>query len=291
MGDNDMEDNGVKRTKEMRKTDGLCINECYDSLSCLEPVICQKIGRNGQIQEQSGPVLQEHEMDVYVNERLTMKLVCIPQYLTELVLGRLLTEGMIRGIEDVRAVSVCERGTQARVWLTDKSGGEGGAFVGGNAACCTANQTPYGGFREGESLASVRPVPWRTDWIFSLADRFAAGMPLHDQTWCTHSGFLAKEDRLLFQCEDIGRHNALDKLIGHALRQGIDLTGCMVYSSGRIPVDMAEKAIRAGIPILASKASPTGQAVRLAQAYGLTLICGARRDCMKLYAGPLPEDG
>lgn len=146
----------------------------------------------------------------------------------------------------------------------------------------------YGGFCDGAPLAPVHPIPWKADWIFSLADRFAAGMPLHGQTWCTHSGFLAQEDRLLFQCEDIGRHNALDKLIGHALCHGIDLTGCIVYSSGRIPVDMAEKAIRAGIPILASKASPTAEAIRLARTYDLTLICGARQDRMKLYAGPLP---
>ena len=61
--------------------------------------------------------------------------------------------------------------------------------------------------------------------------------------------------RDLFSCEDIGRHNALDKVIGYALRHQIDLTECMVYSSGRIPTDMAMKAIYAGIPVLSSKAS------------------------------------
>ena len=82
----------------------------------------------------------------------------------------------------------------------------------------------------------------------------------------------------------IGRHNALDKVIGYALRHQIDLKECMVYSSGRIPTDMAMKAIYAGIPVLSSKASPTTEAIELAKTYRLTLICAARRDRMKVFS-------
>jgi FdhD protein len=108
-------------------------------------------------------------------------------------------------------------------------------------------------------------------------------MPLHSETFATHSCFLAQGEKLLFACEDIGRHNALDKAIGYALRHDIDLKTCIAYSSGRIPTDMVEKVIRAGIPVFASKASPTQEAIALANAYGVTLICGARSDRMKQY--------
>ncbi len=114
--------------------------------------------------------------------------------------------------------------------------------------------------------------------------------PLHSQTWATHSCFLACDGELLFQCEDIGRHNALDKAIGYSLRHNIDLKKCVVYSSGRIPTDMAIKAIRAGIPVLASKASPSAEAVAMAKEYHLTLICAARRDRMKLFTGNNPTE-
>lgn len=96
--------------------------------------------------------------------------------------------------------------------------------------------------------------------------------------------FSGKGRRLLFQCE-ISAAQCPGKAIGYALRHGIPLSRCMVYSSGRIPTDMAMKAIRAGIPILASKASPTAEAIALAKEYGLTLVCAARRDRMKLFAG------
>ena len=112
---------------------------------------------------------------------------------------------------------------------------------------------------------------------------FADGSPLHGITFATHSCILAQKDHILFSCEDIGRHNALDKVIGYALRHNIDLHQCMVYSSGRIPTDMTLKVIHAGIPILSSKASPTSEAIDLAKKYHLTLICAARRDRMKVF--------
>ena len=73
-------------------------------------------------------------------------------------------------------------------------------------------------------------------------------------------------------------------------RSDVDLKKCVVYSSGRIPTDMASKAIRAGIPVLASKASPSAEAVAMAKEYHLTLVCAARRDRMKLFAGNAPVE-
>ena len=247
------------------------INEQYHNLNLLENVTYEFLGRDGETHEETEPILVEHMMDVYVNERLTMKLVCIPQHLTELVLGRLFTEGIISSAEDVEQIYICEFGKRARVILS-------------------RNRVLNDYFITDQPMTPVTPVPWKKQWIFDLADCFANGTPLHSQTWATHSCFLACDGELLFQCEDIGRHNALDKAIGYALRHNIDLKKCVVYSSGRIPTDMAIKAIRAGIPVLASKASPSAEAVAMAKEYHLTLICAARRDRMKLFTGNNPTE-
>ena len=77
------------------------INELYDKLPLLSAETYTYIGRDGNCHTESEPVLTEHILDVYLNDRLTMKLVCIPQYLTELVLGRLLTEGILEDASDV----------------------------------------------------------------------------------------------------------------------------------------------------------------------------------------------
>ena len=94
------------------------INEQYHNLNLLENVTYKFLGRDGETHEETEPILVEHMMDVYVNERLTMKLVCIPQHLAELVLGRLFTEGIISSADDVDQIYICEFGKRARVILS-----------------------------------------------------------------------------------------------------------------------------------------------------------------------------
>lgn len=267
------------------------IKEQYPNLDLLDSVSYQYIGRDGICREESEEVLKEHLIEVFVNEELTMKLVCIPQFLAELVLGRLLTEGMVDSADQIDQIYICEYGTRARVLLKEAKSirrEDTKDYIEVTASCCTGNHILNRYFQSQEPVQPVIPIEWTAEQVFSLADRFAEGMPLHGKTWATHSCFLARGNERLFQCEDIGRHNAMDKAIGYALRHDINLRECMVYSSGRIPTDMAIKAIRAGIPVLASKASPSREAVALAQEYNLTLVCAARRDRMKLFAGTPP---
>lgn len=263
------------------------INEQYHDLSLLETNHYQYIGRNGEVRKEQEQVLTEHLMDVYINDRLTMKLVCLPCHLAELVLGRLLTEHIISSVEEVEQIYICEYGKRAKVYLTEQASlsvSSDRTYVEVTPSCCTGNHILNDYFVSAKEPESVSPIFWKPEWIFHMADAFADGMPLHSITFATHSCLLAKEDNILFSCEDIGRHNALDKVIGYALRHSIDLHQCMVYSSGRIPTDMVMKAIYAGIPILSGKASPTSQAIALAKKYHMTLICAARRDRMKLFS-------
>ncbi|MBR5931929.1 MAG: formate dehydrogenase accessory sulfurtransferase FdhD [Lachnospiraceae bacterium] len=267
------------------------IDERYDDLEKITDSACRKILRDGSVQKAKSKALQEHVIDVYVNAVLTMKLVCTPEYLTELVFGRLLTEGIITSADDIRTIYICQYGKRARVFLKEKELPEKfqPGYVEMTPTCCTGNHILNDYFVSAGELEPVKPIPWKSEWIFALAEQFAKDTALHKSTMATHSCFLAKGAELLFQCEDIGRHNALDKAIGYALRHKIDLSECILYSSGRIPTDMAYKVIRAGVPILASKSSVTIQAVELAKEYGLTLISSARGDYMNLLAGPDPE--
>ena len=103
-------------------------------------------------------------------------------------------------------------------------------------------------------------------------------MPLHRETFAAHSAFLARHGEILYACEDISRHNAVDKVIGLALQNGILPSQCMLFTSGRVPADMVKKAAAAGIPVLLSKSMPTEDAARLAAANGICLIGQLRED-------------
>lgn len=131
-----------------------------------------------------------------------------------------------------------------------------------------------------------RPGAWDPRQVLDLARAFAEDTPLHHATYGTHSCYLALDGALRLACEDLGRHNALDKAIGHALDAGLPRERCLVFSSGRIPMDMVSKVIRAGIPVLATKSMPTDLAVRTARETGLTLICCARPDSLKVFSDP-----
>lgn len=247
----------------------MIIEDASLDLPRLSTIAHRLILRDGTHQDAAAPYLLEHSIEVYLNGRKTMALTCVPQFLTELLLGRLLTEAIIQGTEDVQRLRISRDGKRADITLRNWDGHTEARILPPAFA----------------SLTPVKPISWKPEWIFQLADRFADGMPLHAATWATHSCFLARNEEILFSCEDIGRHNAMDKAIGYALRNGIPLPDCMVYSSGRIPTDMAVKAIRAGIPVLVSKAAPTQEAISLASTYHLTLICSARRDSMRQYTG------
>lgn len=229
-------------------------------------------------------VAVEHFMDVYVNDLLTMKLVCSPCALPELVLGRLYSEGMITSLADVTQLYLCQYGSRARVTLNRQpQAARQEDFVETTGTCCTGNHVLNDVFRTGEAPKPVVPIAWEPEWFYHAAKLIREGTELFNATHGVHSCYLIRKGEILLFREDLGRHNALDKVLGAALMQGIDLTECALFSSGRLPTDMIAKAIRVGIPMLASKAAPTAQGIALAQSYALTLITSVRENQMIVY--------
>ena len=194
----------------------------------------------------------EHAAALLVNEQTAFRVVCTPELLPQLALGRLLTEGWIASADEVEQVAVCAEGLKVSVHLTHP----------------LAVASPV-------ALRPLAPVPQLEvpeAWVGMLAAAMGGELPLYRATRAVHSCFLLRAGRILYQCEDLGRHNALDKAVGCALADGVPLGECVLYTSGRVPVDMVRKAIRAGVPALVSKTMPTVQSVELAEEYGLRLF-------------------
>ncbi|MCR5687934.1 MAG: formate dehydrogenase accessory sulfurtransferase FdhD [Lachnospiraceae bacterium] len=231
--------------------------------------------RDGKNDAEETAVICEHILDVIINGRHIYRIICTGSDLKELVTGRLVTDGLIKKTDDIRDLFFCKSGNEARVFLDPDMTWKDTVF--NVSTCCAGNRT----FLCSNGTDRLRKLPaceWKPEWVFALADEFGRGSKIHDMTGGSHVSILAREGKTLCVCEDIGRHNAVDKAVGYALLNGIPLSECMIFTSGRVPVDMVEKVISAGIPVLVSKSSPTEQSVKLAKEYGLNLICRAWPD-------------
>ena len=226
----------------------------------------------------------EHAAALYVNEQPAFRVVCTPELLPQLALGRLLTEGWITSAQEVEQAAVCAEGLKVNVYLNHRLTARSAAAQ-AVSSCCTDNVT----LSSPVELPPLRTVPHldvQPEWVDALAAAMSAGLPLYQATHAVHSCFVLHEGRILCACEDIGRHNALDKAVGSMLLAGVPLSECVLYTSGRVPMDMVRKAIRAGVPALVSKSMPTIQSLELAQEYGLQLVCGRKHpltlaECVK----------
>ena len=234
---------------------------------------------DGKVKPKETEVIQEHVLTVLVNEKQVYRLVCTKDRLRELVTGRLKTDGLIESAEDIYKMFFCKYENEVSVFLNNEVIWE--ETIQKDPTCCMGNRVFLAGKRS--DLKKLPHYDWMPEWIFALAEEFGKGTELHDRTSGVHVCILAREGKPLFVSEDIGRHNAIDKTVGYALLNRIQLSECMIFTSGRVPVDMVEKVVAAGVPVLVSKSVPTNESVIMAREYGLDLICRAWPDKCEIF--------
>ncbi|NDV01903.1 formate dehydrogenase accessory sulfurtransferase FdhD [Pseudoroseicyclus tamaricis] len=226
------------------------------------------------------PLAEEVPVALVFNGTTQAAMMATPADIEDFATGFALTEGLAAR-EEIGEVEVITQpnGLEARLWLPE----ERAAAL---AARRRAMAGPVGcGLCGIDSLEqAVRPLPRLAAGTLSLSTAEATSaldalrqlQPLHDETRAVHAaGFWHPDSGVTLAREDVGRHNALDKLIGALLRSGAEVsTGALIVTS-RLSVEMVQKAVMAGAPLLVSVSAPTAHAVRLAEEAGLTLVSRA----------------
>jgi len=233
-------------------------------------------------------VVSEYPLTIFFNQQELVTLLCTPENLKALALGFIKTEGLIKSIEEIASLSVdtakgiVEIKTKESNFIEEKlyskrliptgcgSCGKGGLFF--------------------NIIDSIKCKPVKNesflvvDKVYTFMKKILAASEIFRLTGGLHTAALCNQDEVLVVCEDIARHNAMDKVIGESLLRGIKLKDKIILVSGRVSSEMLLKTAKLEIPIIISKSAPTHLAVELAKELNLTLIGFVRGERMNVYA-------
>ena len=231
-------------------------------------------------------VAVEEPLQVVVDGRPLAVLMRTPGDDEILVMGFLLTEGIIETISQVRSIDLEARDNHVMVFLSDAHECDWERltrhlFSASSCGLC-------GKATVDAILQSHPPIGQRPEFdpvvIQSAPDTMRGAQSNFDSTGGIHaSGIFSHDGKLLILREDIGRHNALDKVIGEGLIKGIDFTQCFLLVSGRISFELMQKAIAARLPLVAGISAPSSLAVSFAKTSNQTLIGFLRPPHMNYY--------
>jgi len=248
----------------------------------MNPYIRRKIIKKQGLsfEETEDYIAIEKKLRISVNGKQVISLFCTPVMIRELVVGLFLTEGIIKGHFCADKINI-EYGVEITVDIpADGEISTEGMVI--TSGCVGGITFPKG--KNFEKITDDFSVDAET--LKSVFKEFQQRSELFRLTGCVHSAALSDGKEIFVFTEDIGRHNAVDKVIGHAIIENIPFSGKLMLVSGRLSSEIASKCARWGIPILASRTAPTNLAVEIAEKSDLTLIGFVRGDRMNVYTHP-----
>ncbi len=257
-----------------------------------EQVSVRKSDVSGE-QKSLDHVVVEEPMEIRLNGESLVVAMRTPGDDLDLAAGFLLTDGWIRSVADVGTLAFCpdedhpDLKNVVEAQLVDKARPvRADRSIWANSSCGLCGKATLESIRQ-NSVPIESKVTVQHDLVSELPQRMFEHQVNFGQTGGIHAaGLFDVTGKLLFVREDIGRHNAVDKVVGAALRADNLPDAVTMIVSGRLGFEIAQKALVAGIPIVASVSAPSSLALDLAREFGLTAIGFVRGDSMNIYTHP-----
>jgi len=220
-------------------------------------------------------VVREFTMTVFVNDIEFASFSCSPTDLEYLAVGFVLSQGLVRNREDIIDI---KSDTSGKVWLNTSS----------EVNTVAKLKVTSSGGRSSDILNIEERIQSRitipSDRVFYLMDEFDRYSRDFRKTGGVHSAALCDTEKILVFYEDIGRHNAIDKVFGRCLIDGISTESNFLLTSGRVPSDIMYKVVESRVPVLIARNSPTDLSVEIAEKAGITLLGFVRGTSMNIYS-------
>jgi FdhD protein len=243
----------------------------------------EKISDRGREEEETF-IIAERPVTLFLNDQEVVTLLATPENLRELAVGFMLSEGWLRENKPVERIEVDPEGkvrvrVNYRNPLTEKLFLRRTITSGCGRGMIFYNVLDSLGAKKIRSAAKISQKA-----VTRLMQELNQHSVLYRKSGSVHGAALAGRTQILVFCEDIGRHNAVDKVLGAAFLQGFSTTGKILLTSGRVSSEILVKAVKRRIPFLLSYSGPTDLAVDLARQMGITLIGYIRGNRMKIYS-------
>ncbi len=241
-----------------------------------------RLNRDGSSEHVEDVVARDVPFCIFLNDEPFRTLIASPNMLEELALGHLFAEGVITEKQEIKSLIVkplrVDVDLNHDIDIDDLLLGKSRLLT---TACGLDSPIPES---ELENLRVPRVEKVVPSLIFDLMRELNVKSLTFKETGGTHSAILySKEEGVIAFAEDVGRHSALDKVIGSAFKDGADFSKCVLASSGRLSGEMVLKVARAGIPLLCSVSAPLVSGLKIAEATGVTLIGFVRGKRMNHY--------
>lgn len=259
---------------------------------CDEAVVLDRYRIEGGFARALDRVASEEPLEIRVNGRSVAVTMRTPGHDEELALGFLRSEGLLSSPEDVAEVAHCPEvdpegaGNVLDVRLrTDPDFASLTRHVFTSSSCGVCGKATIDSVFGHFPPVAETAVP-SAGLLLGLPSKLRAAQETFDRTGGLHASALFDESgELLLLREDVGRHNALDKVVGHAFRRGIALERCLLLVSGRVSFELMQKALAARLPVVAGISAPSSLAVKLARRSGQTLVGFLRERGFNVYSG------
>ena len=237
---------------------------------------------NADFSDEVDFIIKEERVSFYLNGTKIISTMCLPHDQDAHILGFLFNEGVIESYSDVRSIKVAKDGLS--VFIEAKINEENIANLYHEktltSGCCVGVSANFDG-KVLERFVSSKARFAIADLCDKIAE-FERESELFNLTGCVHKVMIFCENRV-FESEDIGRHNALDKAIGKAIMAKADLSNAVLIVSGRLSMEMVIKCAMSGIPLVISRAATTALGIKSALKLGITLIGFARNGKLNIY--------
>jgi FdhD protein len=217
----------------------------------------------------------ERSLTLFLNGQEIVTAMTIGDYPEDLAVGYFLNQGMLRPEDTITGIDYDEEIAVVVVRTERKTNYEEKLKKKTQTSGC-AQGTAFGDLMDVIEGVRLPAAELRTSWLYRLTHTINTMPSLYLEAGAIHGAVLCHQDDPLVFMEDVGRHNAVDKIAGHMHRHGITGADKIFYTTGRLTSEMVIKTVRMGIPILVSRSGFTGWGVDLARNAGLTLIGRAR---------------